>query len=101
MKMCVILLIVAFGLLLLPAAAFFGPGISSNQSVNFSANGLFYWAMIYDYTDNVRETDTGGLINVNSSLEYDCWLDVQVAYIYSASQSRYVEALALRDIAIP
>jgi len=100
MKTCAILLLSALGLLLLLAPVSAGPSISLTQSVNFTANGFLYWAMIYDYTWGTRESDTGGFIDVDRTLTYSLVAlgEIHVAYMYDQTLGHYNEALALRDI---
>jgi len=100
MKKSLVVLISALILLASLSVASATPYISGGQQVNFTADNSLYWAMIWDYTNGLKESDTGGYINVDSYLMYVCAMDVQVAYIYDVASGRYNEALALRDVAL-
>lgn len=101
MKTGSILLLSVLSLFLLLAPASAGkPFISLDQSVNFSANDYLYWAMIYDYTSGLRESDTGGFIDLDHTLTYELvtYGEVHVAYLYDSDFGRYIEAQALRNV---
>jgi len=74
--------------------------ISNWQRVySTSTDNSYYWAMIGDYAEGLREDATSGHINYTDDLSYECqYWDVQVAYIYSYSKGKYIEALTMRDV---
>ena len=100
MKTGLILLITAVMLLGLLAPVGAVPYISSDQLVNYTANGAFFWAMIWDYTSGKRETATPGAVNYDSSLAYRMpnYGEVHAAYLYDWAAGRYIEAQALRNV---
>ena len=100
MKTALILLITAVILLgsLAPASAL--PYLSIDQLIHYTANGAFFWAMIWDYTSGKRETATPGAVNYDSSLAYRMpnYGEVHAAYLYDWAAGRYIEAQALRNV---
>jgi hypothetical protein len=88
-----------FGLVA-PAGAI--PYISTDQLINYTANGSFFWAMIWDYTHGWRESATPGPVNYDYWLGYDLdWYgEVHVAYLYNWATGRYIEAQALRNVVL-
>ncbi|MGD9611969.1 MAG: hypothetical protein AB7V22_03620 [Kiritimatiellia bacterium] len=100
MKKGLILLLSAMILLgsLAPASAI--PYISRDQLINYTANGAYFWAMIWDYTNGFRESATPGAVNYDYWLGYDLntYGEVHVAYLYNWATGRYIEAQALRNV---
>jgi len=102
MKTGSILLLSALGLLLLLVPAGATCYMSENQDFDFTTTGELYWAMIWDYTNNKKESSTTGFIDIDHTLTYQqsAYGEVHVAYLYDWSMSRYVEAQALRNISM-
>ena len=93
--LALILALFLFGLLASASASM----LSALQQVNFVYyDNSSYWGFIYDYTHSKIEDKTPGFITYDTSLQYICVFDVQVAYIYNTASGRYTEALALRNV---
>ena len=76
------------------------PHFSDNQSLKFSANDSWFWAMIWDYTHGWRESATSGYVINDCTLNYTItnYLEVHVGYFYDWMAGRYTEAQALRNV---
>lgn len=100
MKKGLILLLTAVILLGLLAPAGAIPYISTGQRIFYTANGAFFWAMIWDYTNGWRESATPGAVNYDYWLGYNMpnYWEVHVAYLYNWATGRYIEAQALRNV---
>lgn len=88
----------AWGCMLLPANA--APLVAADQFIDCDANGYYYWAMIWDYTNGQRESATPGAVNTAYRLGYSLWSfgEVHVAYLYNWATGHYIEAQALRNV---
>ncbi|NCD23589.1 MAG: hypothetical protein EOL90_11725 [Spartobacteria bacterium] len=76
------------------------PRVGADQVIDCDANGYYYWATIWDYTHEQRESATPGAVNTYYRLGYRLSSsgEVHMAYLYNWATGRYIEAQALRNV---